>query len=443
MRIKLLIIGLVQILSFSGLQTFGQPRQFTYNFVITGRDGEPIKNALLKAAGSPEGYTDERGMISYRVPYGYVTISAPGYKKRTHVTMGINYGSTIPVSLAALPPERRNIKVYVKDKYGKPVSGAQVLVAPGTSNTTNSQGYADASHTQIIGEYVTLTVSAAGFKTQQQRILTGENRKGTGEFGAVKTPDDVATFILQPGNAPITSLVVEVLDSKSNKPVAAAAVAVNIINGEDVGSGTTSVRGEVLFSDFEASGEMRVKVRHSGYKDKWSDIPLELLESPTGDRRFLVYLDPEAKEARKGDWTLVSATVTPEDPNATWKDHTWSYTAKSTSAHYSIYNGDYKIDYNWNPPPSSFGLNGFSVSFGFSGTAVRNQTISGVIGVSASGLSSDTKDDQLNRSVNAAGNGSISAQKSVNFKPLPSSSDIVVKFGMGWAVTYTYKYHRL
>lgn len=152
---------------------------------------------------------------------------------------------------------------------------------------------------------------------------------------------------------------------------------------------------------------------------------------------------PGKKEAKKGDWVLVSATVSPEDPNVTWKDHTWSYTAQSTSAHYSIYNGDFKIDYSWEPPPSSFGLNGFQVSFGFSGTAVRNQTISAVIGVSTSGLSSDTPDDQEHRTASGAGNGSINAKKSVNFKPMPSASDIVLKIGMGWSVSYTYKYHRL
>ncbi len=155
------------------------------------------------------------------------------------------------------------------------------------------------------------------------------------------------------------------------------------------------------------------------------------------------YLQPDIKQAKKGDWVLVSATVSPEDPNVTWKDHAWSYTAQSTSAHYSIYNGDFKVDYSWNPPPFSFGLNGFQVSFGFSGTVVGNQAISAVIGVSTSGLTSDTPDDQEHRTASAAGTGSISAQKSVNFKPMPSASDIVVTIGMGWSVSYTYKYHRL
>jgi hypothetical protein len=142
----------------------------------------------------------------------------------------------------------------------------------------------------------------------------------------------------------------------------------------------------------------------------------------------------------KGDWVLVSTTVSPADPNAVWKDHSWSYSPDGNSAHYSIYNGDYTADYNWSKPPSSFGVNGFTVTIGVSAKAARNQAISGNIIVSSSGLTSNIPSDQ--QVVNLGGSGSINGSKSVNFKPDPSASEVVVKVGFGWAVTYTYTYKR-
>src|SRR5206468_841214 len=109
----------------------------------TGKGGEPIKGAKLTAPGSPDGYTDEGGRINYRVPYGYLTITAAGYKRKLHAVLGINYGSTINIGLAPMPQETKNIKVYVNDKDGKPVKDAQINVAPGTSTYTDANGFAN------------------------------------------------------------------------------------------------------------------------------------------------------------------------------------------------------------------------------------------------------------------------------------------------------------
>jgi hypothetical protein len=144
-----------------------------------------------------------------------------------------------------------------------------------------------------------------------------------------------------------------------------------------------------------------------------------------------------------GDWVLVSTKVVPENPKVTWTHNEWNYSEKGTEAHYSIYNGAFKIDFKWTPPPESFSSNGFTIDVSFNATTANNQSISSVIGVSASGVSSDTPDDQDHRAAMATGNGSVSASKSVNFKPMPNATDIEVRIGMHWAVTYTYKYHRM
>lgn len=143
-----------------------------------------------------------------------------------------------------------------------------------------------------------------------------------------------------------------------------------------------------------------------------------------------------------GQWAFVSVKVTPEDPKVTWTHNEWNYTEKGTEAHYSIYDGAYKIDFNWTPPPQEFDGNGFTVDISFIGTTSNNQLLSSGIGMSVTGLTSDTPDDREHRVAEASGRGSVRASKSVNFKPMPNATDIEVRISMHWAVTYTYKYHR-
>ena len=141
-----------------------------------------------------------------------------------------------------------------------------------------------------------------------------------------------------------------------------------------------------------------------------------------------------------GGWTLVSATVSPEDPNKVWGNHEWTYSGMSPAAQYSIYNGAYKVNYSRTPPTQQFNSNGFTVSLNVNATATAGNAISGLISVSGSGLTSDTED----KTAYAKGTGSASASKAVNFKPASNYSDIEVKVVLAWgSVTYTYKYKRM
>ena len=138
-------------------------------------------------------------------------------------------------------------------------------------------------------------------------------------------------------------------------------------------------------------------------------------------------------------WVLVSTTVNPPNPKETWRNNEWNYSAESPSAHYSIYNGGYTADFSWTAPPQQFSSSGFTVSMNVQGKTTNGQLIATIIGVSASGLSSN---DPEHQSASASGNGSASASKSVTFKPAGNPSEIEVKVGLHWAVTYTYKYKR-
>ena len=144
-----------------------------------------------------------------------------------------------------------------------------------------------------------------------------------------------------------------------------------------------------------------------------------------------------------GEWTLVSTKVTPENPKVTWTHNEWDYNVNGTEAHYNIYDGAYKVDFNWTPPPAHFDKSGFTVEVSLNGKTTNNQLISTGIGISTSGVTSDTPNDQEHRSAMATGHGSVSGSRSVHFTPLPNATDIEVRIGMHWAVEYTYKYHRM
>ena len=142
------------------------------------------------------------------------------------------------------------------------------------------------------------------------------------------------------------------------------------------------------------------------------------------------------------NWTLVSVTVNPPNPKETWTHNEWNYTAQSSSAHYSIYDGATQIDFNWTPPPQQINSNGFTVSLNVQAKTTGGQVIAAIIGVSGSGITSDTPNDDAHRNAYAYGNGSANAQQSVTFKPTANASEIEVKIGLQWAVTFTYKYKR-
>lgn len=420
------------------------PTVNNYTIIVLGRDNLSLDDAKVRVGG--EEMVSNKGKIDYKHYLSIISVSASGYQTQTVDLRRYQPGSTVTVYLSKLPDIMKPLNVYVRDKNNDPIAGAVVTVAPGISAVTGANGWASAQHKQQPGEYVTVRVSANGYKDQQKRIVVGENRKTFGGVGSIRTPDDEVSFVLEKGenDRNVLHIIVEVLDAESDRPVNGASVKLQLSDGTSYGPATTNSSGEAKFTDTEY-GYMgttgRVMVTHNDYQEKWSDITEDLMTAKDADQRqFVVYVTKKKMQVKKGDWVLVSATVSPEYPNTVWKDHSWSYSPNSTSAHYSIYNGDYAADYNWTKPPASFGSNGFTITISLSGKAARNQTISQVIGISSSGLNSDIPQDQ--QTVLATGNGSINGSKSVNFKPSPSASEIIVKIGLGWSVTYTYKYQR-
>lgn len=180
--------------------------------------------------------------------------------------------------------------------------------------------------------------------------------------------------------------------------------------------------------------EVAVKPNRPGTQGGRSD---HTNTTPTGGENQPGVQQPPTQRQPTGErWTLVSVTVNPETPPQGWR-----YNAQSSSAQFTVYQGD-QAAYQWSPPPQEIDSSGFTISLGVQGKPIPNSRVAATIGVSGSGLTTDTPSDQQGANVVAETTSGTSAQQSVTFKPTPGASEIEVRISMHWAITFTYKYRR-
>ena len=306
-----------------------------YIFVVTDMYGNGIKGAKIVTANKEPAYTDENGEVKYFVRNGYVTVTADGFMKKTINVFGIKTGTEVTVSMARVAPETKPLIVHVKNRKGKPIEGAMITVLPGTSAETDASGNATTTHKQQPGEYITVTASAEGYKSQEKQVLTGNNRTNFGGFGSVKVAEDEVSFTLESskGASATMPLIVEVLDSKNDKPINGASVTIKSTGNGSQSSATTVSAGEARFR-INKGDQLRAMVKYKGYKEKWSDITADLTSgADNGERRFVVYLSKE-KEDNDANW---NGTFTDN-----YSTYNFSGSASAVSANWTYVVGDSK-----------------------------------------------------------------------------------------------------
>jgi hypothetical protein len=326
---------------------------------VTDFNGKPIQKAKAIVMGGQEHWASTGGFIvytgedNYEVKSGklvktsssmplYLTIKAPYYKDQKIELSKYKLGSTIDVKMERLDPDYRSLHVYVKDKDGKPVSGASVLVNPGKSTATDANGYVEAQHAHVIDEWIIVEVYKEGFKKQRQQIKSGDASRNVN--GQVIPPSTIY-FTLEKGENETTifHINVEVLDNETNEPVPGASVQLKISDGT-IQSGKTNAKGEVKFTDMEYSYQgttARVVVTKPEYEEKWSDITSDLMTGKDNpERQFLVYLKKDKKSvgtcsaneaaafsAMSGSWKSYRMHVTIsgscDNVSGTWKVTEW------------------------------------------------------------------------------------------------------------------------
>lgn len=291
----------------------------SFTFVITDMAGRPVPKARLVVLNGENHMASPGGIVVY---YGeedyvkkngvfvktrtmplYINVKAPYYKERQIRLYDYKLGSTIAVKLERLPDDYKTLDVFVKDKSGKPISGAAVMVNPGKTTFTDARGYAEAQHVHVIDEWIQVLVQKEGYKNQRQQIMSGDAKRTVN--GQV-IPGATLYFTLEKGSNETTifHINVEVLDYETEEPVPGAAVLLEVSDGT-VQNGSTNSNGECRFSDMEYSYRettSRVKVSKTGYQEAWSDITGDLMTGQdNSERQFLIYMKKKAGE--DDDWS--------------------------------------------------------------------------------------------------------------------------------------------
>lgn len=115
-----------------------------------------------------------------------------------------------------------------------------------------------------------------------------------------------------PCDCKIFTLRVQVLNSEDNQPVKSSNVELKLrteLDGKTLyGSGTTDDNGEVKFKDISteiAQYQPYVAAKKDKFKEKWSDVNAELIETSAGvERLFTIYIEPDKSSG------LVSESLT-------------------------------------------------------------------------------------------------------------------------------------
>ncbi len=286
------------LMLFTTLQINGQFEKTisnNYTIIVLGRDQVPLYEAKVTARGK-ELLTNHEGQVEYKQPQNVVSVSASGYLTKNVDLRKYPQGSLVSVQLTKLADITKVLDVHVKDTKGKAVAGALVLVQPGVSGVTDGSGYAKAEHKQQPGEYIEVIVSANGYKDQQKRVLVG-----MGQGNAITQPTDVVRFTLESTSSATLPLIVEVYDGSNFKPLGNVYVEAKVTPSGATAKVFTDQIGEARFT-VNAGDQIKIIARLKGYKEKWSDIPVELLQPRLDERRFTVYLELEACKL-EGIWT--------------------------------------------------------------------------------------------------------------------------------------------
>lgn len=316
---KMLPLLFTFILSLFNYFTSFAQENGSFTFQILDYKGSPIQRAKLIVLNGEEHFAGPEGMITYfgevdyvkkngvmvktRVMPLYITVKAPNYKDRRIDLTQYAIGAFIVVKLDRLDKmstDYKSISVYVKDRNGKPISGASVMVNPGKATSTDASGYAEALHTILLsGEYVMIEVYKEGYKIQRQYIPSGDAPRI--ENGK-QIPPATAYFTMEKGDndATIFHINVEVLDFETDEPVPGASVQLEVSDGA-IMKGTTNTLGEYRFSDVEYSFKgttSKVIIKKTGYEEKWSDITSDLMTGKDNpERQFLVYIKKQSTAA--------------------------------------------------------------------------------------------------------------------------------------------------
>lgn len=241
-----------------------------------------------------------------------ITVTKSNYETYTgsfEVKQGAT-DKTLPVIFLTEKPQPKSseyVKVNVVAKGGKAIKGANVS-ANGKATQTDDEGMAEFTTAFNDESEVRVTVQAKGFKTQS--ILARVVRDARNYYSATAR----STFVMEPGEDAATEdspyvLIVEVLNSFTNKPVKGVNVVIHNLADKFLYQFGTDQNGKITFSQAVSAIKMEpaelrkgvmVNVEEApGYKEK-KYVLAEFDKKPSNTPHpFLVYIDPDWAELTK------------------------------------------------------------------------------------------------------------------------------------------------
>ncbi|MEQ1921531.1 MAG: hypothetical protein ABL952_03385 [Pyrinomonadaceae bacterium] len=188
-----------------------------------------------------------------------------------------------------------------------PLSNARVQVSSqesedGAVQRSGSNGVYTFNEPFVIGTEVQISVSADGWEPRDAKLIVGSWQQIDPNDRRTTTSDQITVKLRQKLKVEEFSLIVEVVDSKTGKPVPGASVDFEMIElGAAWKTVTTNLQGRTQPVEIPAvkatqkHAEFRVKVKANGYKEKWSDIPYDLPLFGEARSSYVVHLEPNPK----------------------------------------------------------------------------------------------------------------------------------------------------
>lgn len=195
---------------------------------------------------------------------------------------------------------RRNLSVTVLGEQPsgdtKPIAGARLRWNRGKDvETTDAGGKASWGHVAVMGEELRVFASADGYEDGVSTVIVGKGNL-TRDFKGERDTD-VITLTLKRKKSNVIKIAV--LDSVNDKPIAGARV--NLEVGGAASEKSTNSAGEATFDLPPNAARTVAKVSMSGYQDKWSDVPAEMLVLKLEPSTFTVFLKKAGIDLT-GEW---------------------------------------------------------------------------------------------------------------------------------------------
>ena len=202
------------------------------------------------------------------------------------------------------PKKLRDLVVKVYDVSNRePVPNVQVEAGNAIS-MTGADGSAALKRVAVFGETVKIRVTSTGDKFEEGSTAYTAGGENVYRY-FVPDQDEVAIGLIR--KTAKTSLTIQVIDEKTDRPIGGASVTIKPLQGNSVAtqSGSTNPKGEVTFklqSKVNESITIRAMAKKGNeYEERWSDITPDFMQSVFDEKYYTIFLKKKTPPVEKNE----------------------------------------------------------------------------------------------------------------------------------------------